>query len=200
MGVPVIIHVHGIFSILKPSNYCGNYHFIWEGSHILTSMKQKWMVSTVSSPLNITPLVNNGWWFGCHEFWIFPLILGIYVIIPTDEVLFFRGVALAHQPVNSGFPISLQWHPLRGSTSRSGAEELCAACPRSWELAAWFGGSSHLVAMVNNHTGWCPSSWTLTWFISPVTMVYRWYYRTSYWDYNPFITGGGHHLVLITHL
>ena len=35
----------------------------------------------------------SGWWFGCHEFCIFPLILGQYVIIPIDEVIFFRGVA-----------------------------------------------------------------------------------------------------------
>ena len=30
---------------------------------------------------------------------IFPLILEISIIIPIDEVIFFRGVALAHQPV-----------------------------------------------------------------------------------------------------
>ena len=30
---------------------------------------------------------------GCHFFFIFPLILGI-IIIPTDEVIFFRGVGI----------------------------------------------------------------------------------------------------------
>ena len=34
---------------------------------------------------------------GCHQFGIFPEILGI--IIPIDEVIFFRGVAKNHQPV-----------------------------------------------------------------------------------------------------
>ena len=37
-----------------------------------------------------------GWWFGCHQFY-FPRNIG-NVIIPIDEVIFFRGVALAHQP------------------------------------------------------------------------------------------------------
>ena len=36
----------------------------------------------------------SGWWFGCH--FLFSHILGI--IIPIDELIFFRGVALAHQP------------------------------------------------------------------------------------------------------
>ena len=39
-----------------------------------------------------------GWWFGCHEFY-FPINIG-NVIIPNDELIFFRGVALAHQPVS----------------------------------------------------------------------------------------------------
>ena len=38
---------------------------------------------------------NTGWWFG--TFFIFPYI-GL-LIIPIDEVIFFRGVALAQQPV-----------------------------------------------------------------------------------------------------
>ena len=32
-----------------------------------------------------------GWWFGCHEFY-FPRNIGC-LIIPIDEVIFFRGVA-----------------------------------------------------------------------------------------------------------
>jgi len=35
-----------------------------------------------------------GWWFG--TFVIFPYIGN--VIIPTDELIFFRGVGLNHQP------------------------------------------------------------------------------------------------------
>ena len=34
---------------------------------------------------------------GCHEFFIFPEILGISFIIPMDELIFFRGVAKNHQ-------------------------------------------------------------------------------------------------------
>ena len=32
-----------------------------------------------------------GWWFGCHEFY-FPINIG-FLIIPIDELIFFRGVA-----------------------------------------------------------------------------------------------------------
>ena len=38
--------------------------------------------------------IMTGWWFG--TFFIFPYI-GL-LIIPIDELIFFRGVALAHQP------------------------------------------------------------------------------------------------------
>ena len=41
-------------------------------------------------------LFMTGWWFGCHEFY-FPINIG-NLIIPIDELIFFRGVALAHQP------------------------------------------------------------------------------------------------------
>ena len=34
---------------------------------------------------------SSGWWFGCHQFY-FPRNIG-NVIIPIDEVIFFRGVA-----------------------------------------------------------------------------------------------------------
>ena len=36
----------------------------------------------------------SGWWFGGH----FLHYIGLLIIIPIDEVIFFRGVALAHQP------------------------------------------------------------------------------------------------------
>ena len=43
-------------------------------------------------------LILAGWWFGCHQFY-FPINIG-NVIIPIDEIIFFRGVGiLAHQPV-----------------------------------------------------------------------------------------------------
>jgi hypothetical protein len=37
---------------------------------------------------------SSGWWFG--TFFIVPYI-GI-IMIPTDELIFFRGVAKSHQP------------------------------------------------------------------------------------------------------
>ena len=39
----------------------------------------------------IHPKTEAGWWFGCHEFY-FPINIG-NVIIPIDELIFFRGVA-----------------------------------------------------------------------------------------------------------
>ena len=43
----------------------------------------------------------TGWWFGCCHFWHFPRNIG-NVIIPIDELIFFRGVA---QP-----PTSFCWY------------------------------------------------------------------------------------------
>ena len=37
------------------------------------------------------PLFVAGWWFGCH-FLDFPRNIG-FLIIPIDELIFFRGVA-----------------------------------------------------------------------------------------------------------
>ena len=61
------------------------------------------------------PQQQQNWWFQSlvgglvAMFWIFPLILGI-IIIPSDELIFFRGVAKNHQPVKlqlyGGFPES----------------------------------------------------------------------------------------------
>ena len=45
-----------------------------------------------------------GWWFGCHSWKMFPFILGCIHHPKIDEVIFFRGVALAHQPV-----IDMSW-------------------------------------------------------------------------------------------
>ena len=42
--------------------------------------------------------IFTGWWFGCHEFYFPIYILGM-LIIPIDELIFFRGVAKNHQPV-----------------------------------------------------------------------------------------------------
>ena len=37
-----------------------------------------------------------GWWFGCH--FLFSHSYWVAVIIPIDELIFFRGVAKNHQP------------------------------------------------------------------------------------------------------
>ena len=39
----------------------------------------------------ITPTYLSGLWFGTMEFYDFPINIG-NVIIPTDELIFFRGV------------------------------------------------------------------------------------------------------------
>ena len=41
-------------------------------------------------------IAMSGWWFG--TFFYFPYIGNNYIFIPTDEVIFFRGVGLNHQP------------------------------------------------------------------------------------------------------
>ena len=40
---------------------------------------------------------NSGWWFGCHQFYV-PINIG-NLIIPIDELIFFRGVGI--QPPTS---------------------------------------------------------------------------------------------------
>ena len=40
--------------------------------------------------------LTTGWWFGCHEFGIFPRNIGNF-IIPIDELIFFRGVQTTNQ-------------------------------------------------------------------------------------------------------
>jgi hypothetical protein len=54
----------------------------------------------VGNAVEIQVLMGNssktGWWFGTN--FIFPYIGN--VIIPTDELIFFRGVGLNHQPDN----------------------------------------------------------------------------------------------------
>ena len=44
-----------------------------------------------------------GWWFGCHEFY-FPITIGL-LIIPIDELIFFRGVAQPQPVINHYEPV-----------------------------------------------------------------------------------------------
>ena len=36
---------------------------------------------------------SSGWWFGCHEFGIFPFLLGMSLVANWRSRIFFRGVA-----------------------------------------------------------------------------------------------------------
>ena len=47
---------------------------------------------------------TSGWWFGCHQFY-FPIYKG-NVIIPIDELIFFRGVA--QPPTRNGLTMVYQ--------------------------------------------------------------------------------------------
>ena len=47
-----------------------------------------------------------GWWFGCHQFY-FSHSYWVSVIIAIDELIFFRGVAKNHQPVEILEPITI---------------------------------------------------------------------------------------------
>ena len=49
---------------------------------------------------------NTGWWWLEHDFYFF-IQLGI-IIIPIDELIFFRGL-FNHQPVSVGYPQSFLW-------------------------------------------------------------------------------------------
>ena len=53
----------------------------------------------------------SGWWFGTWMDYDFPYIGN--VIIPTDELIFFRGVGWNHQPENHWtWKISVEWGTL----------------------------------------------------------------------------------------
>ena len=71
---------------------------------------------------------NAGWWFGCHQFY-FPINIGVAIIIPIDEVIFFRGVA---QP------------PTRMIVEQ--ADNTCAGC---WMVSICVNVQSHVY---NQHT------------------------------------------------
>jgi hypothetical protein len=52
----------------------------------------------------------TGWWFGTMEFYDFPYIGN--VIIPTDEVIFFRGIGQPPTSITglpSGLPSGKTW-------------------------------------------------------------------------------------------
>ena len=93
---------------------------------------------------------DPGWWFGCNflnfpinignnlgfEHFLFSHILGI--IIPIDELIFFRGVALAHQPGIhwlTGFISQEPMKPWPRSSSRD-CSHFYATCPEAWPRLA----------------------------------------------------------------
>jgi hypothetical protein len=52
------------------------------GKSLNISMEDLWINCSIA-----------GWWFGTMEFYDFPKRIG-KIIIPTDEVIFFRGVGI----------------------------------------------------------------------------------------------------------
>ena len=69
--------------------------FLWWHIRVITSWS--WLLSCCWlnwKNKNRETWTETGWWFG--TFYIFPYI-GIF-IIPIDELIFFRGVGLNHQP------------------------------------------------------------------------------------------------------
>ena len=66
----------------------------------------------------------TGWWFGCH-FWHFPRNIGL-LIIPIDELIFFRGVA--QPPTSEGSHNSdsshlwRDWEPRRRARTHESIE------------------------------------------------------------------------------
>ena len=81
----------------------------------------------------------SGWWFGGH-FWHFPHSYWELLIIPIDELIFFRGVAQPpapnHHPFIGGLSINhpfwchLQWqatHPMAAPAPRGAAGPSLAA-------------------------------------------------------------------------
>ena len=116
--------IHWEFRIIQMTNWRSLFFrrvaqppAIWESGHCFQwgmscrdphkSVTKSKTISTWS----IYDLTWSGWWFGCHQFY-FPILIG-FLIIPIDELIFFRGVARNHQPVvcDLGFP-AFDTHPL----------------------------------------------------------------------------------------
>ena len=90
----------------------GTWHSHWIKNHL----------SSVQNP--------SGWWFG--TFFIFPYIGNF--IIPTEELIFFRGVGLNHQPPLAGLMISgiiltfIYWGFFHKSWGSDQSQWACDAC------------------------------------------------------------------------
>ena len=82
---------------------------------------------------------------------------------------------------------------------------MACLCPMQW-VTGYLGmqtslnekarGPSSLLTLITP-TGWCPSSLAniIRYYKSNFTMVRRWYIELVNWDYKPFATGWGHHLL-----
>ena len=120
----------------KPSNY-GYTWIIWD----VASSCQFWSACRFENRLRkwlTTIASSSGWWFGCH-FYIFAYIGCL--IIPIDELIFFRGVALAHQPVMKMYRLLnsrvADWLTRPGSSSltiRGMILEVLVWTCQKWEL------------------------------------------------------------------
>jgi hypothetical protein len=95
--------------------------------------------------------------------------------------------SVVHHHVPPNFWDMLGTVPIYKWTSLAGKGKWCRGQPES-------NGSftRKLENAKHSPTGWCPSSLAKLVNISPISL---WFllviYRTSYWDYNPFIIGGG---------
>ena len=109
----------------------------------------------------------TGWWFGCHQFY-FPRNIG-NVIIPIDELIFFRGVAEPPTRIwfigHSSIPISV-FLGLRTTTHGVGRQfwswcdlpALCLSCFLAWFVFIW---------SVLSDVVFCRILWNMGWW-SPV--------------------------------
>ena len=94
--------------------------------------RSKWTGKIPSKPM-------IGGWFGCH-FLYCSLRVG-FLVIPNDEVIFFRGVALAHQPEMIGFPAShvcqTGWVKEEGLFLVGGLEDFYLMSHPKWLIFFW---------------------------------------------------------------
>ena len=98
--------------------------------------KFMWISNGHRAPFDLS---ITGWWFGCHQFGIFPEILGI-IIIPIEKIhILQRGSN--QQPVkyslNPGDLMEVR-HPKLGPHSYPVERPLCSSLLASFCMAFWF--------------------------------------------------------------
>ena len=114
----------------------------------------EFQVSTWRNPeLNGLEWSLTGWWFG--TFFIFPY--GIF-IIPTDELIFFRGVA--QPPTSWSCDRILKWGQFQLLASSKRRKHVLLSMPnlrdnQSRDHAGWWFGTFFICPYIgNNHPNW----------------------------------------------